>query len=350
MNSGQIPPNNSHDYSWVLRPRFAGLNMTEKVRAMGENLEACPVCHKTGIQQRRIANVDGAHIICKNCGEYQVPLPIQISPLASVEANSREAAILSHAIRRRTERGEQTKLDKQWVSDVLKNESVPSPASQVDNLIQWLGHEHNRVGFNERHEISHRSHQAIIGSQYEKDVLYILSQACRSGFVEELDPGPSYRLTFEGWRAYEEMNRHSTESKRAFMAMGYGHADVDTVFKDCFVPAVKKTGFTLWRLDQDPKAGVIDARMEVAIRTSRFVVADVTYGNRGAYWEAGFAEGMGKPVIYTCAAEKKGDIHFDVSHRQYVEWDTDYDAAAERLKACIRATLPVEAIMEDERE
>ena len=25
-----------------------------------------------------------------------------------------------------------------------------------------------------------------------------------------------------------------------------------------------------------------------------------THGDPGAYWEAGFAEGLGKPVIYTC--------------------------------------------------
>jgi nucleoside 2-deoxyribosyltransferase len=44
----------------------------------------------------------------------------------------------------------------------------------------------------------------------------------------------------------------------------------------------------------------IDDQMRVALRTSRFVVADLTRGNRGAYWEAGFAEGLGRPVIYTC--------------------------------------------------
>jgi len=33
-------------------------------------------------------------------------------------------------------------------------------------------------------------------------------------------------------------------------------------------------------------------RMRLEIRRSRFAVVDLTHGNRGAYWEAGFAEGL----------------------------------------------------------
>ena len=53
-----------------------------------------------------------------------------------------------------------------------------------------------------------------------------------------------------------------------------------------------------------PKAGLIDDRLRVEIRTSRFLIADLTHENAGAYWEAGFAEGLGKPVIYTCEKSK----------------------------------------------
>lgn len=45
-------------------------------------------------------------------------------------------------------------------------------------------------------------------------------------------------------------------------------------------------------------AGNIQARLEVEIRKARFVVAELSHHNNGAYWEAGFARGLGKPVIY----------------------------------------------------
>jgi hypothetical protein len=76
--------------------------------------------------------------------------------------------------------------------------------------------------------------------------------------------------------------------------------------------------------------------------------------NRGAYWEAGFAEGLGIPVIYTCRRDVFEDTkhdchpHFDAAHWVTVPWEgADPSAAAIKLKAIVRATLPAEARLED---
>lgn len=134
------------------------------------------------------------------------------------------------------------------------------------------------------------------------------------------------------------------------MAMQFGNDTIDAMFRECFKPAVAATGFELRRLDDKPTAGVIDNRLRVEIRRSRFLVVDLTNENRGAYWEAGFAEGLGKPVFYTCEAgyfHAKG-THFDTNHLQTVVWKTDERTrAAEELKATIRATLPAEAQLSD---
>ena len=103
-------------------------------------------------------------------------------------------------------------------------------------------------------------------------------------------------------------------------------------------------------LTEKQPAGLIDDQLRVALRTSRFVVADLTHGNNGAYWEAGFAEGLGRPVIYTCRKkewdEKKP--HFDTNHLVTITWDiSDLASAAERLTATVRATLPADAKMTD---
>jgi nucleoside 2-deoxyribosyltransferase len=90
---------------------------------------------------------------------------------------------------------------------------------------------------------------------------------------------------------------------------------------------------------------LIDDRLRVAIRQARFVVADLTHHNRGAYWEAGFAEGLGKPVIYTCRRDVFEDgtagTHFDTNHHLTVVWEVEnLDEAAKKLTATIRSTLP----------
>ncbi|HEV7911876.1 MAG TPA: hypothetical protein VGP28_12530 [Methylocella sp.] len=99
------------------------------------------------------------------------------------------------------------------------------------------------------------------------------------------------------------------------MAMQFD-SEMDRVVKDCFKPAVARTGFELRVLTDGQPAGSIDDQLRVALRTSRFVIADLTHDNNGAYWEAGFAEGLGRPVIYTCRKQKwdATKSHFDTSH------------------------------------
>jgi hypothetical protein len=83
----------------------------------------------------------------------------------------------------------------------------------------------------------------------------------------------------------------------------------------------------------------------VEIRRSK-LFSELTGGNQGAYWEAGFAEGLSRPVIYTC--EKKTDIHFDTNHCQTVFWEEDkLDEAMDELKATIRNAFPGETKEED---
>jgi hypothetical protein len=154
------------------------------------------------------------------------------------------------------------------------------------------------------------------------------------------------KLTIPGWRRYEELKKGRSVSRTAFMTMQFGDADLNTFIDQCFRPAVARTNFK-------QRAGLIDDQLRVALRTARFAIADVTHGNRGAYWEAGFAEGLGKPVIYTCRKEewKAGRSHFDTNHLVTVIWEPDKPGkAAEQLVNHIRATLPEEAKMTDDPE
>ncbi len=132
--------------------------------------------------------------------------------------------------------------------------------------------------------------------------------------------------------------------------MQFGDPQLDTIYQEHFKAAVKSTGFDLKRLDEGQPAGLIDDRLRVEIRQARFLIADLSHHNRGAYWEAGFAEGLGKPVIYTCRKDAfdEGGTHFDTNHHLTVIWDPDnLGEAAEKLKATIRATLPGDAKLED---
>jgi hypothetical protein len=113
---------------------------------------------------------------------------------------------------------------------------------------------------------------------------------------------------------------------------------------------VGRADFELRILTDRQPAGLIDDQLRVALRASRFVIADLTHGNNGAYWEAGFAEGLGRPVIYTCR-KAEWDVrktHFDTNHLVTIIWEPNQlEDAGTRLTATIRATLPGEARLRD---
>lgn len=73
------------------------------------------------------------------------------------------------------------------------------------------------------------------------------------------------------------------------------------------------------------------------IEQSKFVVVDISHPNYGAYYEAGYAQALGKQVIFCC---KKGseNPHFDISQKNMIFWETEAELV-ERLTKRIISTV-----------
>ena len=130
--------------------------------------------------------------------------------------------------------------------------------------------------------------------------------------------------------------------------MDYKNEDLMNIYRDHLRPAVGETGYELRILRDVLQAGVIDNQLRIEIIKSRFLLVDLSDDNNGAYWEAGFAEGLGRPVIYLCEKNKfdAEKPHFDTNHCTTVIYEKNkIDEAMVELKATIRATLPSETIM-----
>ena len=72
------------------------------------------------------------------------------------------------------------------------------------------------------------------------------------------------------------------------------------------------------------------------IKDSKFVVVDLTHQNNGAYFEEGYAMGLGKPVIQLC--RQGTPLHFDIAQKNTIIWETETDIP-ERLYNRIKATI-----------
>ena len=234
---------------------------------------------------------------------------------------------------------------------------LPTPSEQADNLIRlWAESEECfRFQFIHAHIFSHKigSFTQHLFHEIVRDVVERQWISTRAATHANLTYGTEGILTVRGWQHYDELLKGKTSSHKGFMAMQFDNKLLRQILDAHFKPAAKQAGFDLATLDDQPVAGLIDDRMLVAIRTSAFVVADLSDDNPGAYFEAGYALGLDKPVFFTCEREEweKKKTHFDTNHRYTIPWDKkEPEEAAKKLKAAIRATLPDKAKMSDEDE
>jgi hypothetical protein len=326
----------------------------------------CPICGNNVPSPKESVNFAGYD--CSRCGRWSVQ--VESSSLAErlirlvgewEPRALRQRSRLSHLLRRQQP---QLPSSSRWIeltlSDIERvaatDEPLPSPSEHLDRLILLVGD--NQPSAGQSAALKAPSISAWIGATIthpasEAGLSWLLEQPTIDELVQKRGQQSEdllLRLTMRGWLRYDELKRHHVASRKVLMAMEFGDEELNKVFSTCFVPAVRRTGFHLRRAIDDQPAGLIDDQLRVALRTSRFVIADLTRRNNGAYWEAGFAEGLGRPVIYTCkeSAWKSGSSHFDTNRLTTVVWHpNDLDTAGVRLAATIRATLPEEAIIDD---
>lgn len=144
-----------------------------------------------------------------------------------------------------------------------------------------------------------------------------------------------YQISPKGWLTLEGVPNAS--SQIGFCAMWFD-PEVYSLWVDVIEPAIRSAGYEPLRIDSKQHNGKIDDEIMASIRASRFVVSDFTGNRGGVYYEAGFAHGLGLPVIFMC---REGDaLHFDVRQYNTIFWSADkLQDAKIGLKNRILATL-----------
>lgn len=319
--------------------------------------DLCPVCN-TELKQ---APRDGFErnvttFSCHRCGDFVLPRDFVEDKILQRNKNKNADVKLSYALRTMQGKNKKPELTESMIDAILEK-PLPRPQEQANLLIRWLAEHSDNPGDKVKFQpIDH--HLSIIGAKTVEGVVLVLSHLIKIGLVKGLpETSGGYVsfgqliLTLDGWNYYETLRKGSASYRKAFMAMKFGDDDLNAVLENVFKPSAKLAGFDLFKLDDEPRAGLIDDRLRVEIQSSDFLIADLTHANNGAYWEAGYAEGLGKPVIYTCEKEKFNSPqkpHFDTNHHLTVLWDkTAPEQAGDLLKATIRATLPQLAKLED---
>lgn len=136
------------------------------------------------------------------------------------------------------------------------------------------------------------------------------------------------RLTVAGHVRLAELETTHTPSSKAFVAMWFDES-MNEAWDRGIAPAIRDAGYDSVRIDQREHVNKIDDEIIAEIRRARFVVADFTHGDTGArggvYYEAGFAHGLGIPVIFSCRKDNLDEVHFDTRQYNHIVWETSGD-------------------------
>ncbi|MDD9984781.1 MAG: hypothetical protein OXQ31_00765 [Spirochaetaceae bacterium] len=171
------------------------------------------------------------------------------------------------------------------------------------------------------------------------EVTFLRDYLDRQGWIDG-NSAYQYAVTVEGHRRIADVKK-SADATQAFVAMWFDH-EMRAAYTNGIEPAIESAGYKPMRIDQKVDAVKIDDEIIAEIRRSRFLVADFTHGKAGArggvYFEAGFALGLGIPVIYTCREDAIDSIHFDTRQYHHTLWEGPEDLR-DKLKKRILALI-----------
>ncbi len=296
-----------------------------------EHVSACPICQsQTGDW---IRTSDLIIIPCRRCGTFQVTG----SAYAMLEGISeRQIIALSGFSRDHLLNGTAAIIN----SDTVRNCSswpMPTLRDRAMRMLRWA------IEILEYKSLSSNSFDpdddCLIGASYSYESGWsfrIASVLEELGYALSPDPlrvdGPmlarmlrnGWRITAKGFLAAEEEERTSQKSLTGFGAMWFAE-EMTKHWNEAISPAISDAGYDPIRVDQVEHLGKIDDEIINQIRSSRFVVADFTGHRSGVYFEAGYALGLGIPVIWTCRKDDLDKLHFDIRQYNCIDWASDED-------------------------
>jgi nucleoside 2-deoxyribosyltransferase len=181
--------------------------------------------------------------------------------------------------------------------------------------------------------------QRLLFSENIEAMNWLLEQYASDGLIAR-PGGRNVQVTAKGWSKVAELERERgrKSGRRGFIAMTFSPADVRDLVRPAVLKGVADAGYEPILVDALEHNEKICDQIVAEIRKSRFVVADFTMHKQNVYFEAGFALGLGLPVIWTCRETDITKAHFDTRQYNHIVWATPEELSS-RLTQRIMATV-----------
>ena len=317
------------------------------------NATTCPLCSRT-VTRTPVDGFDALSYDCPYCGKFIIDGPNTASHVNSDNRTDKpdlsKVSFILHE--RRVGMGEKVR----YPTPFLRFGEDPSP-KPIDGTVvvrvQDILNEYPQTFA----ELVERSFLALLRSNEQKclqggelsiernayadhllfatnwdQALYFLDTMEQHRWLETVRTGGfdsrDVRIAPEGWQFFDEITRtKGSANNPVFVAMWFGRGrdgqldrteEMSNLFDRTIKRACEWAGWKVIRAGIDEHNEPIMDRIVADIRAAPFLIAELTENNQGVYYEAGFAKGLGKEVIYCCPEGKR--VHFDLSGVNHVRW------------------------------
>ena len=329
--------------------------------------EKCPICSSPatiwGLTQ--VDNHQVHDVLCIRCGKYSFTWELDTDTnYLEGGLTPKQIAILSAVIYRNPK----ILLTDDNI-DRLLDSAAPSVGARAEELLVELGSKYPDIGEGITNTIplltsivedieSGNFETKLLKSDEAKELIqllpitwsttvqeleYLLMEylVSNSAFLEHVT-GQVYRITPKGWERINSLANQSLNSKQGFVAMDFSE-DLKHIYFNGIKLGFEGTRYSPKIMHDHHHNNWIADEIMVQIRRSRFVIADVTKQNRGVYFEAGFALGLGIPVVWICNKKEFKKRHFDTAQINTIKYsEDDLPSLAKALKNRILNTIPVQ--------
>jgi hypothetical protein len=302
----------------------------------------CPICGKTA----KVIEHGAFQVTCSECGQFT--LAITLFSDGELALGDSEKERLACILAERHLRGskelfianafpsvEHLQPGRTYVT--IKQLLSEYPRSAIEILDRALENIALRVGHPASQFVYETSWDGIMFSRGRGDTM--IQQLLSCGYLAHR-PGAShhYLMTRAGWDRAEKLKFPGRDSLQGFVAMSFDESRTEC-YENGIKPGIEDgTDFTCRRIDRKEHNNRIDDEMIAEIRRSRFLVADATGQRPNVYFEAGFALGLGIPVIWCVQESDKENFHFDTRQYSRLVYEDPADLKV-KLQNRIRATI-----------
>lgn len=324
----------------------------------------CPICGRAEALEQSIVDFWGKEYNCRNCGQFAIidssfDVVENLDDCASFLFYRRklerrnDVAVFGYGDNYIKAREQQTgvfscfKID----NDLIRASAPKDFSEKIDRILLYFAKQSRFQGDFVTIEEEEKSSLFFVRQRFEETGIDIAAvKAAQIKFISNylrdnklITPASnlaSARMEIAGWSRVDGLQKNTDKNSRiAFVAMKF--CKENDGLREAIKNGIIGAGYMPKIMDEHEHNNQIVPEMLYLIRKSKFVVVDESDSNLGAYYEAGYAAGFGKPVIHICNCEvfdKK--VHFDVKQVNTIMWENGkLDEFVDKLKKRIKATI-----------